>query len=278
MDVFEHAAAVVREHSPDRFVSDLFAPQPARGRLLALHAFDAEIARIRFAVSEPALGEIRMQWWRDAIAGGEGGGNPLAEALLQTIEAVRLPRPAFDALIEARIFDLYNDPMPTLADFEGYAGETASAVVHLGALILTGGADVGAADASGHTGVALSLRDALLRFGADARRRQLLLPRDRFAALGVGVDAIFAARDTPALREALADLRAAARDHLARAIAALRNLPNEVAPAFLALALVASDLDRLDTAAPFDPPRLMPLWRRQLRIRRAARRGLSPNP
>ena len=50
-----------------------------------------------------------------------------------------LPLAAFDNLLEARIFDLYDDPMPTLNDLEGYAGETASALIQLGAMILAGG-------------------------------------------------------------------------------------------------------------------------------------------
>ena len=135
MDAYEQAAAIVRERDRDRFIADLFAPEPVRKHLHALHAFDLEIARIRFVVSEAALGEIRMQWWRDAIANNAGGGNPLAEALLETIDKFALPRTAFDALLTARIFDLYNDPMPTMADFEGYAGETSSAMVQLGAIL-----------------------------------------------------------------------------------------------------------------------------------------------
>ncbi len=274
MDAFQQAADIVRDRDPDRFIADLFAPEAARRHLFALHAFDAEITRIRFAVTEPALGEIRMQWWRDAVANNEAGGNPLAEALLQTITAFRLPRPAFDALLTARIFDLYNDPMPGMADFEGYAGETASALVQLGALVLASGNDVGSADAAGHAGVALALRDGLRRLGIDAKRRQLFLPRDRFVAEGVDVEDIFAARASSELKWALTGLRDVARNHLAKAVAASQVLPPATAPAFLPLALVGQDLARLDFARPFDPQAMLPRWRRQLRLRRAARKGL----
>lgn len=277
MDAYQQAAAIVRERDRDRFLADLFAPEPARNHLHALHAFDLEIARIRFVVSEPALGEIRMQWWRDAIDNNESGGNPLAEALLETIGKFALPRAAFDALLTARIFDLYNDPMPTMADFEGYAGETASAMVQLGALVLTGGKDVGSADASGHAGVALALCGAMQRFGVDTRRKQLFLPRDRFDAHGVTLDSIFAMHMTPEeLQRAMAEFRQRARDHLAKAIAALKPLPAEILPAYLPLALVGPDLDRLDRdhLYPFHPPPLGSRLARQWALWRAARRGL----
>ena len=44
--------------------------------------------------------------------------------------------PAFDRLLDARVFDLYDDPMPSLNDLEGYAGDTESALIQLGAIIL----------------------------------------------------------------------------------------------------------------------------------------------
>ena len=38
--------------------------------------------------------------------------------------------------LDARIFDLYDDPMPTRNDLEGYSGETASALIQLAAIVL----------------------------------------------------------------------------------------------------------------------------------------------
>jgi len=275
MDTYEHAAAALRETDPDRFIADLFVPVGPRRHLHALHAFDAEIRRFRHLVSEPALGEIRLQWWRDAIANDAGAGNPLAEALLATIRDVRLPRPTFDNLLAARIFDFYNDPMPSMADFEGYAGETDAAVFQLSALALSGGEDPGSADASGHAGVASALTTALRDFSLDAGRQQLFLPRDRFEVAGVHLDDVFARRTAPELLMALTDLRETARNHLARARAAIAGLPAAVVPAYLPLALVERQLKQLekDAASPFDAPRPIAQWRRQLTLWRAARRG-----
>ncbi|MHA1559089.1 MAG: phytoene/squalene synthase family protein, partial [Alphaproteobacteria bacterium] len=224
--------------------------------------------------SEPPVGEMRLQWWRDAIVGGEGGGNPLAEALLKTIAENHLPIETFEAMLTARIFDLYNDPMPTTKDLEGYAGETESALFQLAAMILRSGADPGTAEASGHAGVAVVARDALMHFGRDARRRQLFVPRDRLEAAGVDIESVFSGAATPELEQALTELRVAAEDHLGKAKRAIAKLPEGIRTAFLPLSLIKPDLVRIDLSNPFDATKELPRWRRQLAVWRAARRGL----
>lgn len=51
---------------PDRWLTTLFAPDASRPGLFALYAFNAEIARARESVSQPMIGQIRLQWWREA--------------------------------------------------------------------------------------------------------------------------------------------------------------------------------------------------------------------
>ena len=132
---YPHCEALVREGDPDRYWASLFAPADKRPHLNALYAFNFEIARVREAVREALVGEIRLQWWRDALQGearGDVKANPVAAALDDTIVKFRLPRHALVTLIDARIFDLYDDPMPSLNDLEGYCGETASALDIIG--------------------------------------------------------------------------------------------------------------------------------------------------
>ena len=52
------------------------------------------------------------KWWEAALR-GDHGGSPVAAALAGTIAEFSLPLAAFDNLLEARVFDLYDDPMPT---------------------------------------------------------------------------------------------------------------------------------------------------------------------
>ena len=58
----------VRAADRERFLGALFAPEPARSDLLALLAFDHELARTRTVTREPMLARIRLQWWREAVA------------------------------------------------------------------------------------------------------------------------------------------------------------------------------------------------------------------
>ena len=64
-----YTAKQVKANDYDRFLVTLFAPATSREDLFALYAFNHEVAKIREAVSEPMLGEIRLQWWRESIDG-----------------------------------------------------------------------------------------------------------------------------------------------------------------------------------------------------------------
>ena len=273
MDTDDHVAEIVRAADRDRYLADLTAPAEARPHLFALHAFAAEIARIPALVSQPTIGEIRLQWWRDALH-GDAAGHPVAAALKATIAAFSLPLAAFERLLEAHVFDLWHDPMPSLADLEGYAGDTSSSLVQLAAIVLAGGRDPGAAEAAGHAGVALTVTGRLRTLGRDAAERRLFLPADIAARHGLDRDALFAGTVTPPLRAFLAEMRAVARRHLAAARAAVEQADRVVLPAFLPLALVEAELKRMENVA--DPLRdagsVSPL-RRQFALWRAARRG-----
>jgi len=272
-DPFAAAATAVREHDRDRYVADFFIGERSRRYVLALHAFNAEAARVRDVVSEPAVGEIRLQWWREALAGNDGG-HPVARAVRQTIAGFNLPMEPFRRLLEARTFDLYDDPMPTLNDLEGYVGETSSALIQMAAIVLAGGRDPGTAEAAGHGGVAYAITGLLRSLPIHARRGQQYLPRDVMAVHGADAAEMFAGRTSEALRAVLGDLRARARDHLAKAQQALAGAPSEVKPAFVPLGLVEPYLARMEWPG-YDPLRTLvslPAWGRPWLLWRASRR------
>src|SRR5262249_61241858 len=124
-DALAHCEGLVRAADKDRFLSTLFAPAEHRNALLALYAFNLEIARVREVARGALAGEIRLQWWSDALE-GRGEGHPVAAALLATITRYQLLLEPFQTLLDARRFDLYEEPMRSLADLETYA-ESASA-------------------------------------------------------------------------------------------------------------------------------------------------------
>src|SRR6476619_8368832 len=159
-DASAHCEELVREADKDRFLATLFAPAAQRPALFALYAFNSEIARVRDVAREPMPGEIRLQWWREVIEGEraeEGKANPVATALLDTMEHNQLPVQILFDLIDAHSFDLYDDPMPSLPHAEAYAAKTSGAVFELAGRILRGEA----AELTRHAGIAYGFTEVL---------------------------------------------------------------------------------------------------------------------
>jgi 15-cis-phytoene synthase len=264
---YETCTQLVREGDPDRYFSTLFAPARARPHLMALYAFNQDIAQVRERVSDPLPGEVRLQWWRDLLEGdarGDAQAHPVAAALLDTAERFYLPRQALTNLIDARIFDLYDDPMPDLMTLEGYCGETSSALIRLACLVLAGGKDVGGADAAGHAGVAYAITGLLRAFPWHAARGQLFVPTHMLSAHGATREDVITGRGGPGVIRALADLRQVARKHLERTRAVRSTISPEIAPAFLATALVEPYLKAMEMPGynPFQTRVDLPNWKK----------------
>lgn len=241
---------LVEIHDRDRALSLAFAPAEARGDLAALYAFNYEIARIREQISQPLPGEIRLQWWRDTIEGashGEASANPVAAALLGTIERHDLPRDAFDRLLEARIFDLYDDPMPSRDAFEAYAGATASTLIMLAGMMLSRAEASSVADAAGHAGVAQAVAGALLLLPTHRARQQMVFPADLLGAAGCQPEELMRGETEPSLR-AVSAMVAFGREHLAAFERHAAAIPRAVRPAFLPAVLAGRYLDRVEAS------------------------------
>jgi phytoene synthase len=278
-DSFDHCEALVRAGDKDRFLATLFAPQKYRRALYALYAFNLEVTRTRELAREPMPGEMRLQWWRDALGGagrGEVDAHPVAASLRDVVVRYRLPPVTFLDLIDARSFDLYDEPMASQSYLERYAAQTSSALIELASRILADGRDPGTSDLSRHAGIAYAFAGLLRALPIHASRGQLYLPADLMERYGAQAADVFAGKATIELRAVLAELRLLARHHLGAARGLLNDLAPEVAPALLPVALVRPALDRMERRfyQPLRPTEL-PQWRRQWILWRAARKGLA---
>lgn len=269
-DTFDHCMDLLRAGDRERYTAVLFAPQDKRPALAALQAFDLETARIRDLVSEPMPGEIRLQWWREVVDGsrdGEARQNPAAAALVDAIERYSLSRPALTGLLDARVFDLYDDPMPDRVTLEGYLGETVSVLIQMSAQVLANGDDPRSADAAGHGGVALGIARILRGLPLDRSRGRVMIPADILSAAGLDASGWVAGEDRAAIGRAVAIMAELGREHLGKAEAALSALDRSVRPAFLPLSTVGPLLAKAERAGPdaaFAPISLSPLavqWR-----------------
>ncbi|MGL4634525.1 MAG: phytoene/squalene synthase family protein [Beijerinckiaceae bacterium] len=260
-------AELVKKHDADRATAALFAPADRRPSLYALQAFSLEIAGIRGQIKEALPGEIRLQWWRDALGGEraeEAKAHPVALAILDTIQSNRLPLQALLDLIDARVFDLYDDQPADWNTLEGYCGETSSALFRLASIILMRGEEPGAAEAAGHAGVAYAITGLLRAFPWHARRGQVFMPQSLTSAVGLSREDIVAGKDSEALRAALSEMRGQARGHLEKVDALRDTIRSEIKPAFLPLANVKAYLAEMERKdyAPYSALVDVPQWKR----------------
>jgi phytoene synthase len=239
------ATELVRAVDRDPYLSVLYAPEEKRPALFALYAFNAEIASIRDRIREAFPGEIRLQWWRDAIATDDAQGHPLAGELLGAIREYELPRKPFAAYLEARIFDLYDDPMPGRAELEGYCGETGSALIQLASLVLDREAAALVADAAGHAGCAQTIVGLLRLLPLHRARGQCFVPRELLAAAGTSAAAFIAGSDAASARRAVEMMAALAAEHLAKFEALAPAIARVLRPAFLPLSLTPTYLRKV---------------------------------
>ncbi|MBP2298485.1 phytoene/squalene synthase family protein [Azospirillum picis] len=268
----------VRKYDNDHFLAGLFAPADRREAMFALYAFNLEIAKTREVVSEPILGQMRLQFWRDGIEAVYGGGpvprhgvmDPLAEAA----RTLGLSRTLFDRLIDAREADLDDTPPADLACLVNYAEVTGAPLTQLGLEILDV-RDAPAMAAGRHVGIAYALAGILRAVPFLARQHRQRLPEDLMARHGARSEDLFAGRPTPELKLVVGEVAAVARKHLEDARALRREVRRAAVPALLPATLADLHLGVIAREGydVFAPRVMLSHPFRQLRLAWAAARG-----
>jgi phytoene synthase len=240
--------AVARAGDFDRALAASFAPREARSDLLALCAFNVELARIAEQVSEAQLGAIRLQWWREAIARGlkgEPAGHPVADAFGATARTHALPAETVAALIDARQFDVADKIMPDWTSLETYLKDTAGAMFALGGVCLgVRGPELDAA--ADRAGLAYGLTGLMRALPVHATGGRIYLPVDMLISRETSSEAVLAGSPSRGLRELLAMLREKARAACAEAHRQVAGLERPARVAFLPLRLVDPYLAALE--------------------------------
>lgn len=122
------SADLVRRGDPDRFAAAMAAPIEARKVLFPLYAFNLEVARAPWVASEPMIGEMRLQWWRDALDEIATGGPVRRHEVTTPLAEILDPSGAraLDTVVTARRWDLYTEPFEDEAHFHAYVGAGAT--------------------------------------------------------------------------------------------------------------------------------------------------------
>lgn len=243
----------VRAHDFDRYLATLFAPRAARHALMALYAFNADVARIPQSVSEPMLGEIRLQWWRDALATlGKGGttGNPVADALGRAITDHSLSPLLLTGVIDARAFDLSGEPMPDMQALKAYLQKTSGNLFALAARIIAGSGvhrDLDPVAAS--AGYAWGLTNLLRNLPVHLSRGRFYLPVSHFCDCDADPEQLLQGVADEKTQTALLGLRDEAREAFGYARAGVHGGSRKTALAFIPCALIPVYLAELEKQA-----------------------------
>jgi len=136
----EACAELVERGDPDRFLSAMTANPDDRGGLMVLYAFNLEVVRAPWVTAEAMIAEMRLQWWADAIeeiyAGDAVRRHEVVTPLATLVADKGLDRAAFDALIDARRWDIYKEPHKDQAAFDQYISDTSAGLMWLAAQAL----------------------------------------------------------------------------------------------------------------------------------------------
>lgn len=124
MDLDAH----VRQSDFDRWASSRLVADPqARGDLIALYAFEAELMAIPTRVTQPLLAEMRYTWWSDQMDGVFAGeprkGHPVLERLSECVSRRDLDRTVLEGLIQAHMGRVHGEPHDLDAFFVKPMGE-----------------------------------------------------------------------------------------------------------------------------------------------------------
>ena len=125
---------LVRRVDPDRWLASRFIADPeARADVIALVAFNYELARVAGGVSNALMGEIRLTWWREAMEEIAAGKVPRKHPNVEALATSSLDPLALAALAEARLADLDDAPPADEAQTLAYVDSTAGALAVLAA-------------------------------------------------------------------------------------------------------------------------------------------------
>jgi len=240
---------LVRKDDHDRFLTAVIAPESARPGVMALYAFNAEVARVRESVSESLIGQMKLQWWRDVIGAIYGGGkvpqgNPVVQALESAIRTYELSRVNFEALLDARGNDMSDESPADVESLEQYADGTSASLTLL-VLEVLGVRDAASIAAGRHVGIAWALTGMLRAVLFHARANRFLLPQDLMAAQQLTAHDVQQSKNAAKISAVVQKVAGLARAHLDKARSYSKQVDRRALPALLPATLTDAYLKGL---------------------------------
>ena len=249
-----------RKFDSPSYTLQTFIPSSARDAYLSIRALNIELARIPDLVSNPTVGALRMQFWRDNITrtfAHTPPKEPVAILLHYALNVLQSRHPGistsvmkgwFMKVINAREQYMDNRPYPNLASLETYAENTYSTLMYLTLAALplhSMAADHMASHIGKATGIVAVLRGLpLIAFppwpnkhsnnaafvgalggSAGGRQGAVTLPLETMAETGLKEEDVFRqGADAAGLKDTVFKVATRANDHMITARHMWKNL------------------------------------------------------
>jgi squalene synthase HpnD len=269
MDGTQAIAAQVKASGTSFYSAMRLLPEARREAMFAIYAFCREVDDIADEVAPQAEKQRRLSEWRteiDRLFAGDPQ-HPIARALLKPMRDFKLRREDFLAVIDGMEMDATDTiQAPDMATLDLYCDRVASAVGRLSVRAFGATEDV-ADEVAYHLGRALQLTNILRDIEEDAGRGRLYLPRDLLRRHGIDSSDPAIIRTHANLRNVCRDLAAIAKDHFARADAAMAKCARKpMRPARIMGAVYGALLDKLiawdwrDISTEIKVPKWRKIW------------------
>ncbi len=248
-----YCAEAVRTHDRDRWLTATLAPRAPRRGLLALYAFNLEVARIPELTSEPMVGRIRLQWWRESLAEAGAGrvrDHPVLRAITPLLEAGNLSATDLEDFLDAREADFDETGPKDVEAFTAYCRGTGGALCRMAVRVL-GAAEPEAMAVAEAVGGAHAMVGQLRNTAWFAGRGRVVLPLKLLGTHGVAVDRLLAGAPGDGLAPAAREIAERAGRELAEARAKRNGIPRAALPALVLARIAECQLRRL-AASGFD--------------------------
>ncbi len=244
-------ALEVKKSDYYRYLCCLFIPESLRWRAFAIYAFNSEIAKIKDVVSEPMMGHIRLQWWRDAIDEIYSGNSPkkhkhnISEELYKVISEVKVPKHFFETLIDAREADIDFTGYETIENIEEYLSSTSSTLLKMLIVSMGFALDENIEKMANNVGIAYALTGILRALKHDAHHRRIMLPKNLLDKNGINSDEIIEGKKLEKVIPIIEEMCGRVELNLAEAKSLMPKIPKQISFIFLPLAIVYPFLKRI---------------------------------
>ncbi|KAI0260219.1 isoprenoid synthase domain-containing protein [Gloeopeniophorella convolvens] len=275
---YAYCRQFVQKHDYESYLVGQLYPADKRKGYFAIKAFYDELATIPDTVSNNLVGEMRMQFWRDAVKGfadGRPPHHPIALALYDTSRSANLSPYHLKRIIDARTQELKGSSHLTMDSLIAHAESTASTHYYL-LLSLLGQSSDTVSHAASHLGAAHCISTLLRALPYHASKGRMVIPAEVTAKHGVSQEEVFRKGPGAAgIDDAVFAFASTANDHIVTAREMFKDgggkVPRAAMPVFGAGVPIASFLERLEVANfdVFHPSLRLRSWKLPWRVWRS---------